>query len=432
MQLRKIITAIVLCLLLPYCHSYASNRGDNKAPATEAALADTILSCMRYEDTLTYPNLFMPFDTLWQRITDYRPQDDYEIKEMDYLRQHPERIQKFDPAHNPDIVKNYYYVLKKGRDSGVHWSQVTLLRYELKRMKLTRDLLGFEHIAPVRFEGFIFIKDLLTRRIYAFTVREMQYIDGHWYGGQVLNIYEAADQDEFWAKQEAELKLMKKMKEFGLTLADLQKGKDKAKSDKKASSSKGDEDDDDDKAASKQDDADSALAVNTDIYDDDASDHANKKATTRISKKEVVDRKLFEGTFDNQIPVRVYIRYLKGNCPEGICAWEAIYKFGDQDEYIKLDVTKTKDGKWSFVEDPPIGSMDLVQKNDTFTGNWLSTDIKTGYDVKLHEVPLTAPEARELDKIIQTGAWAKGRKGDEDRKEKEIKPISADITNGVY
>ncbi len=134
------------------------------------------------------------------------------------------------------------------------------------------------------------------------------------------------------------------------------------------------------------------------------------------------------GTFDNEIKVKLYIRYLKGSCPEGICAWEAIYKFGDQEDYIKLDVTKTKEGKWLFTEDPPVGAMELTFKDNVFTGTWGSADDKTGYDVRLTQMELSPQRALELDGIFNHRAFAKSPKEKDEEKEK-VKKAKEDNNN---
>jgi hypothetical protein len=105
--------------------------------------------------------------------------------------------------------------------------------------------------------------------------------------------------------------------------------------------------------------------------------------------------------FDNEIPVQLYVRHLKGGCPAGICSWEAIYKFGDQDDFILLQVTRTEDGKWQMSEVPEAGIMDLELKDGVFTGTWVSADGKTGYDVKFTELPASAKKMKRLDEAFE-------------------------------
>jgi len=383
------------------CHVDAMAKKEkvyNGQPRTEAELIAKIVSCMQYKDTITYAGLFDDFDTVWKQIMEYRPHDEFEAKSIENIRQHPEKVKQFDPYYNAAIAKNAYYVMKKGEDSGIHWNQVVIVRYELQKVRLTRDMVGYDLIARNRFQGYVILKDMLTRQIYIFTVNELQNIGNYWYGGMLANIYQAESIEEFQAKEAGELKLLRMMKEFGLTEADLAK-------------------------MQKKDDPKHVIKV------DDADDDETSATSGGLIKRDIVDRKLFTGTFDNTIPVKLYIRYMKGNCPGGICSWEAIYKFGDQDEFIKLDVSKSKEGNWLFNEDPPIGSMELTLNDKVFTGTWASSDIKTGYDVKLKETILSTAMMKQLDHIIEHGDWAKGITEDKDEdKNKSLKGI----TKGVY
>lgn len=350
-------------------------------PRSEAELIGRVLNCLMYSDTITYTTLCPEFDTVWKQILEYRAPDDESAQKISYIRQHPERVQQFDPYYNPLITKSFYYVETKGEQEGIHWHDIALERYELQKIRLTKDLVGYDLIAPVRYKGFVMIKDMISRKSYVFAINEIQVIDNYWYGGQAVNIFEAASFDEYIAKEFAEMRRKQKMKEFGIqdttAVAQNEEGK----------STKTDDDDDDEEGP----------------------------------RKQVADRKYYVGKFDNEISVKLYVRYLKGDCPGGACSWEAIYKFGDQDEYIKLEVEKKPDGTWEFDEDPPIGGMDLVLKDKNYTGNWMSSDNTVGYDVKLTEAPLSGDKALELDKIIENGLWAKEKPGDKKDKDERGK-----------
>ncbi len=389
----KYIFAVFACAIL-----YAQDCSAGAVSTKESELIGNLLGCMQYKDTISYAALFPSFDTLWTQIITYSGSID-DMEQISHIRQHPEKVQQYDPAFNPAIVYNYYNVIKKGEDSGIHWDRIVLERFELQRMTLTRDIVGYNKIATDRFQGYVFIKDMLTKRIFAFTIREMQNINGLWYGGQVMNIFEASNIEEYQEKLAIEVRRQKMLAALGLTEQDL----------------------------ALIDSAHHRTPIKVEEEEDAPQHQAGGMETM-----EVVDRKLFGGTFDNEIPVKLYIRYLKGNCPEGICAWEAIYKFGDQDDYIKLDVSKTPEGRWQFTEDPPIGSMDLAYKNGAFTGNWGSSEDKTGYDVRMTQLELSPERAKELDKIIEKGSFAKGVLHKDDEKKKESSGMDEDSPNGIY
>ena len=118
-------------------------------------------------------------------------------------------------------------------------------------------------------------------------------------------------------------------------------------------------------------------------------------------RKQVADRKLFTGMLDNEIPVVLYIRYIKGDCPEGICSWEAIFKFGDQDGYTKEVVTRGEEGKWIFTEEETGGVMELTLKDKTFTGIFTATSDKVDYEARLQETPMSQKRLESLDAIIE-------------------------------
>src|SRR5690606_21208552 len=141
-------------------------------------------------------------------------------------------------------------------------------------------------------------------------------INGAWYGGRLRELYEASSRDE-WEEARHEARRAKK------TGAD---------------------------SAGKKE------AIST-----EQQQEINEKAPQVIA-----ERKFYSGMFDGEIPVQLYVRALKGGCPAGICSWEAIYKFGDQDDFIRLHVTRTEDGGWQMLEEPEAGAMDLELKKGVF------------------------------------------------------------------
>jgi hypothetical protein len=379
---RTVLYTILLVLLCSNTDAIGLKKKKKKydgPPRSEAELVARVLNCLMYSDTITYATLCPEFDTVWKQILEYRAPDDESAQKISMIRRHPEKVQQFDPYYNPLITKSFYYVEKKGEHDGLHWHDIAIERYELQKINLTRDMVGYDLVSPVRYKGFVMIKDMLTRKSFVFAINEIQVINNYWYGGQAINIFEASSFDEYIAKEFAEMRKKQKMAEFGIkdsavAMNDENEAKGKASAD----------DDDDDKI-----------------------------------HKEVADRKYYVGKFDNEISVKLYVRYMKGPCPSGTCSWEAIYKFGDQDEFVKLDVEKKPDGTWEFSEDPPIGGMDLILKDKVYSGNWMSNDNTVGYDVKLTEAILSGDKAQEMDNIIENGLWAKEKPGE--KKDKEDK-----------
>lgn len=324
--------------------------GNNKNSPTEQDMVNTIVSCLKTKDPYAYMKLFPQSDSIafWTlQVTD--PQSKMH-QEMANQLEHPEIGMHADSLVDANAKHSFDSLIQVGEKLGIHWNAIIQVRYELIKMKQTRDTV-LERIMPTRFLGFIFVRDMLTRKTYGVSVGDILQIKENWYGGQLKGLYEAATIDEYFA---AARKKPKKIKDTVKTAATEEEEQQAPK-----------------------------------------------------TQKIIVDRKLYAGMLDNEIPVQLYIHYLKGNCPEVTCLWEAFYKFGDQDDYIKLNVSKTPEGKWIFSEDPPQGNMELTLDKDKYTGTWLSSDNTTGYDVKLSEIPATPKKIQRMDEVFEKEQWAK-------------------------
>ena len=155
---------IAIMLLCPKGVEAKKEKEYKGPPRTDGELIGRIINCLQFNDTITYATLFNDFDTVWKQIQEFRPHDEFEAKSIAQIRQHPEKVRQFDPFYNAAIAKNAYYVMKKGEDSGIHWNQVVMMRFELQRVKLTRDMVGYNLIAKNRFQGYVFLRDMLTKK----------------------------------------------------------------------------------------------------------------------------------------------------------------------------------------------------------------------------------------------------------------------------
>lgn len=324
---------------------------------TEAELVGRIMKCLQAKDPYCYSSLFPSADTIAQATLRKAPKGSPEYVGASMILETPILLLYKDSAMTAQCKEMFDTVMLKSDNLNIHWAETVLSRFELEEMQKTRDEV-YEAIAPQRFLGFVFAEDMLTRKHYAFTLSDMMKIEGKWYGGELKYIFEAKSKDEFNAQLKAERIRIRK----GLP-ADT---------------------------SAKQD------HVTTEEDEDSKETYPNKR-------KQVADRKLFTGMLDNEIPVLLYVRYIKGGCPEGICAWEAIFKFGDQDEYMKETVTRTEDGKWVFTEDQGGSVMELEFEKDMFTGMLTSTSDKTDYEVKLKLTPMSNKKMEDLDSIIEKG-----------------------------
>ena len=393
----------------------------NGLPRTEVELMTKVLECLKYKDTISYYNLFPPFDTLWNMVLHNADQTPEAQKELAKLREHPTVLIDLDPYYNHSIIGRYAYVLGKGEDSGLNWKGIVMQRFELQKTSITRGLEGLEHIAPERFKGFLFVRDMLSSTTYCITITEIQKVKGFYYGGQVLNVLEANDIDQYLAREKKEDKYLAKLRQLDAehktdsvkvkkdsattqvgSLAGVDVTSDsfiiakyledsarEAKSANKNLTSTGDviPKMPVDTAKIRKD----KLLLSTSVMEDEAGK----------TRREVVDRKFYKGKFDDEIPVELYVRYMK-DVKGKVSGWDGLYKFGDMEQYVKLDITKV-DGKWLFEE--PSGTMDLELNNKIYTGSWTGGESQTGYDAELTQKDLSQQKMEMLDRILENGTW---------------------------
>ena len=344
---------------------------------------NNVLGCLQYKDTINYYNLFPPFDTLWRMVMHNPNHSPEAVSELNLLKEHPESLLEFDPYYNRNIMARFCAVLQKGEDSGIHWNSIVMQRYELERQPITsKALVGYDLVAPERFKGYIFVRDLLGRLTFCITVAEIQKIEGYFFGGQVLNILEASTIDQYIAKEAGERKyfawLAENHKSDSVRMDSVKNGL----IDTTLAA--------DDSVPVKKVDL---LNANTPAGDDDKS----------RNRKEVIDRKYYEGKFDEEIPVKLFVRYMKDPKSGQVVTYDGLYKFGDQVNYVKLNITLNGDGKWIMEDEPPVGVLELELKNKEYIGSWTNSGNQTGYDAELKQTAIPQKKMEQLDKMLETG-----------------------------
>lgn len=314
---------------------------------SEDVLINRILTCLQRTDDSVYASFFPTFEDMVIKLSNIQPATEADEKRLSELREYAYRLQRFDPEYNHDILREFRMVIKKGKDSGLHWNDVLLAKFELDKQRLPDDLKGFEQLATLRMGGYFYVKDMLTRRQYMIAVTDVMMIGDQWYGGRVVNILEADNEDEYRRKLDAERRFIQLALENGPEFLDSVR-----------------------KEAKKR--------------NDEFIQNGDEEEEEKRTRTEVMERKIYHGTFDKEIPVELYIRSLKGPCPETICAWEAMYKFGDMEYYSLLEVAKIGPDTWSFTEED-VGVMELKKTGNKFTGAWISFRDKTEYEVRITE-----------------------------------------------
>lgn len=350
---------------------------------TEKALVNELVLCLQHDDDSAYVALQPTYDTLWLLATSFVDTAEWKMRRLSNLLDHPEKLQQFDPYLNKTIVPLFDILREKAIDSGIHWNDVLIARYELKKQSIGFDMVGLDLIIPERLHGYIFLQDVLNRKMYCVVVRDIFKIFGQWYGGQVINILQAATVAEYnmkRSKEEVEMQALYAAIENG-TLDSLVAARKKEQR-KKSNII----------VQTNEPVADNPLSMgNEDFWEDE------KKEETIF--KEIVDRRVYEGYLDQVIPVTLYIRALKGPCPDPECEWEAIYKFGDVADYVPLEVVKKPDGTWEFYEGTQ-GLLELKEQHGGMVGRWISFKDHTEYQAIFEKKD--AVKSRKLYKLDKT------------------------------
>lgn len=339
---------------------------------TEKDLVNEIVVALQSHDDSSYAMLHPSFELLWQQVLGFNDTSSYWMKRLANLQQNPRKLQQYDPQYNPAILQLFNVLIEKGSDSGLHWTDILIARYELQKQRLPREMIGLELIVPIRMNGFVFVQDVLTRKMFCIVLTDIFVIQDKWYGGRVINVLEASNIQEYYAKRATEEKEMQ-----ALYVA-MQNGTI-------------------DSIIAARDSIRKANAPYEGLFDEEEEEDSPDQIY-----KEVVERKVYTGLLDGEIEIEIYMRGLKGKCPSTICQWEAIYKFGDLDEYLFLKVERKDDGTFVLTEGE-VGVMELQLTNaGILKGSWTSFKDGTGYDAILQEeTAIRGRKLKKLDKILE-------------------------------
>lgn len=361
--MKRLLFFLLCCLaILSDTEMYAAAKDQKDVPPakSEKELIQRIINNLKEEDSVSHSAGFMKFDDLWKMVVNYKDTSVVRQMQVNQLRQVPNTVRKFDPFFNPQIGADFNHIIIKGEDSGVHWDRVVLARYEVKKMDITSDLVGYNNISPLRFKGYIFITDEFTRKTYGIAVTDIQNIKGNWYGGHVVDIYEATNEDEYLKKLKIEETWLRKLVAEGIDIDSMKRSIDSIR--------------------------------NAD------NEHGNDSGDVN-TRREVAERKYYFGLLDDEIPVTLYVQYLRGGCPEKVCEWIGIFKFDDEGEYMKMEVHK-ENGKWYFTEPGDKSVLELEIKGKTFVGSWLSVKDQIEYEAYFEEVTAKPSTVEKLDGVV--------------------------------
>lgn len=321
-----------------------SSQAGAQPATTEADLVLRLTEALKTGNRSGYIRLFPEVEVLAENVLRNTDTNAAIHTQMQRILADPDRLSEFDASLDSARFADFDSLRMRGEALGVRWQGVRFARFELEKMRASRDGV-WEKVAPVRFLGYVFVQDPVSGKTYCFTVGDLVQIGGRWYGGTLTRIFEAGSKFEFDQHLASARKAEKKGEVYIPPTA----------------------------------------GATPDSVDAEESD---------APRKIVLQRKFYDGTFDGETRAQLYLRGLKGPCGPGPCLWEAVFKFGD-DDWQAMSVTRT-DGKWLIAEDPGSGAMELMLEGKEASGQWTSGADQTGYEVKLTEV---APSNKKMSTL---------------------------------
>lgn len=359
----KWLLLLIIPILLSTEATFAQRRHKKQTEdRTEQGLVCRLLGALRDKDPRAYVDLFPDIDTFSKVIMLKEDSNSNHYFHMQQLQENASLMLHTDSLLSAQLAARFDSIVRRGDALGLQWSSIIPLRYELVKMRRTRDTL-FEKVMPDRFVGYVFFMDYSDRTTWAITFSDMFQMNGAWYGGQIGNLFVAGSVDEYQQKAQ---KMYRKYGSY------------------------------------------QHVSIPQGNYDRDPGDTENVRSYTQVvvpanevvkktAQKIILEKKYYTGTFDNEINAQLYIRYLKGDCPDAPCLFEAMYHFGDEDDFVLLTVTKTPDGKWMFNDAANGGGMELTLVDGVYKGSWLTSSSGTGYEVYLKETRATPDKIAKLD-----------------------------------
>ena len=259
------------------------------------------------------------------------------------------------PVLQEKAKARFQKVLEEGKQMGIRWNIVSLTRFELTQARQSRDTL-LEQLAPVRFEGYLFVRDPLLRKTFGLRITDVWEIAGELRGGLLSQVFPALSVTDFEKHAAARAAAEKKGETY--------------------------------------------VALKPPPADEEEADEEKAEAPVSHKNRIVAERHFYRGTFDKDLPVVLYVQGYKGACPSGICAWAGTMRVGDED-WIMVKIVR-QDKHWTFTEVPENGVMDLNEAEGGYEGTWNATDDKMGYEVYLQEQPPSKRILREAEEFMDS------------------------------
>ncbi|RZJ80255.1 MAG: hypothetical protein EOO47_08170 [Flavobacterium sp.] len=116
-------------------------------------------------------------------------------------------------------------------------------------------------------------------------------------------------------------------------------------------------------------------------------------------KAEDGSKRLYKGTVGNRT-ITLYLRVEPNQCGATDIVY-GIYKYGNSDSWILLDIQKNTKNNYALTEVGFTGVLIIKETKDGFSGIWISPDATKQLPIKLTEqAPLSTKEKEKLDKEL--------------------------------
>lgn len=117
---------------------------------------------------------------------------------------------------------------------------------------------------------------------------------------------------------------------------------------------------------------------------------------------EVIKKVLYKGTLNGTIKISLYFNEQKNPCGGNSSILNAMYKYDNQNKWILLNVTTNQQKtNYCLVEDNFSGVLFLKKQENTFSGYWISPNVKKQFKVELEDQLLDVKYAKDHTIIEQ-------------------------------
>ncbi|OUS02829.1 hypothetical protein A9Q86_01915 [Flavobacteriales bacterium 33_180_T64] len=120
------------------------------------------------------------------------------------------------------------------------------------------------------------------------------------------------------------------------------------------------------------------------------------------TKTSITKASLYKGTLNGTTKITLYINEQKHPCGGNRTIINAMYKYDNQKKWILLDVTTDLEkNNYCMVENGLTGVLLLGKHENTFSGNWISSNSKKQFKVELENQLLDIKFAKDHTIIEQ-------------------------------